>query len=111
VKDLVRNFELPTTKVQLIGSRLRQWKLLEKDVKVSFYRKSHSSISKYFSIDGDMLYCKDVCELMEELELQHVPELWFFIDSSKVSLKAILLHNGKKRPSIPPARAVRMKET
>ena len=79
---------------------------------MSFYRKSQLNIAKYFSVDGDMLYCKDVCGLMEELQLQHVPELWtFFIDSSKVSLKAVLLHNGNKRPSIPPALAVGIKET
>ena len=76
VNDLVLNFELPTTKAQLLGSRFQQWEVLEKDVKVSFYRKSLSNIAKYFSINGDMLYCKDVCGLMEELQLQHVPELW-----------------------------------
>ena len=34
-----------------------------------------------------------------------------FIDSSKVSLKAVLLHNGNKHPSIPLAHAVEMEET
>jgi hypothetical protein len=34
-----------------------------------------------------------------------------FIDSSKVSLKAVLLHNGNKYPSVPLAHAVNMKES
>jgi hypothetical protein len=34
-----------------------------------------------------------------------------FIDSSKVSLKAVLLHNGNKFPSVPLAHAANMKES
>jgi hypothetical protein len=34
-----------------------------------------------------------------------------FIDSSKASLKAVLLHNGNKYPSVPLAHAVNMKES
>lgn len=33
-----------------------------------------------------------------------------FIDGSKYSLKALLLHNGNKKPSIPIAHAVNTKE-
>ena len=33
-----------------------------------------------------------------------------FVDSSKVSLKAVLLRNGKKFPSVPLAHAINMKE-
>jgi hypothetical protein len=39
LNEIIRNFELPKTKAQLLGSRLQKWNLLEKDVKVSFYRK------------------------------------------------------------------------
>jgi hypothetical protein len=61
---------------------------------------------------GSMVYCKDVCGLMEELQLQYAPEQWrLFIDSSKVSLKAVLKHNAKKHPSIPLAHAVHIKES
>jgi len=62
---------------------------------------------------GDLLYCSDdVCGLMEVLQLQHSPEQWrLFVDSSEVSLKTVLLHNGHKHPSIPLAHAVHMKET
>jgi hypothetical protein len=111
-KDLFRDFVLPKTKAQLLVSRLQQWNLLEKGVKVSFHRKSQSNIVKYYSIDGDLAHCKDVCVLLEELQLQPAPEQWrIFTDSSKFSLKAILLHNGNKYPSIPLFHAVHMKET
>jgi hypothetical protein len=48
---------------------------------------------------------------MEELQLEHTCGQWrLFIDSSKVSLKAMLLHNGNKFPSVPLAHTVHMKE-
>jgi hypothetical protein len=78
---------------------------------VSFCRKKQSDIAKYISMDGDLVYCNDICGSMEELQLQHAPEEWrLLIHSSKVSLKAVLLHNGHKHRSIPVAHAVHMKE-
>jgi hypothetical protein len=68
LKDLVRDLDLPETKAQLLGSRLQQWNLLEKRVKVSLCRKRQANISSYFSMDGDHVYCNEVCGLMEELQ-------------------------------------------
>jgi hypothetical protein len=83
-KDPVREFVLPKTKAQLLGSRLQQWNLPEKGVKVSFYWKRQSNIAKYYSNDGDLVHCNDICVLMEELQLQPAPEQWrFFINLSK----------------------------
>jgi hypothetical protein len=49
---------------------------------------------------------------MEELQLEHTSGQWrLFIDSSKVSVKTVLLLNGNKLPSIPLVHAVHMKET
>jgi hypothetical protein len=48
---------------------------------------------------------------MEELQLEHTSGQWrLFIDSSKVSLKAVLLLNGNKFPSIPLIHTVHMKK-
>ena len=55
---------------------------------------------------------KDVCFVMEVLGREYNPDLWrLFIDSSKVSLKVVLLHNGNGYPSIPLAHAANMKES
>jgi hypothetical protein len=41
----------------------------------------------------------------------NISEQWrLFSDSSKVSLKTVLLHNGNQLPSIPLTQAVHMKE-
>ncbi|GBM63472.1 hypothetical protein AVEN_260905-1 [Araneus ventricosus] len=47
-----------------------------------------------FCQDGDVIFCNDVDSLFKALGLQHNPQEWrLFIDPSKVSLKAVLLHN------------------
>jgi hypothetical protein len=49
---------------------------------------------------------------MEALGHQHnAPEWCLFTDSSKVSLKAVLPHNGNKYPSVPLAHTVNMHES
>ncbi|GBO14347.1 hypothetical protein AVEN_273595-1 [Araneus ventricosus] len=55
-----------------------------------------------FCQDSDVIFCNDADTLFKALGLQHNPQEWrLFIDSSKVSLKAVLLHNGNKPSSIP----------
>ncbi|GBO02165.1 hypothetical protein AVEN_171773-1 [Araneus ventricosus] len=64
-----------------------------------------------FCHDGDVIFCNDVDSLFKALGQQHNPQEWrLLIDSSQVSLKAVLLHNGNKHPLIPVGYAVRMKE-
>jgi hypothetical protein len=47
---------------------------------------------------------------MEELQLEHTFVQWrLYIDSSKINLKTVLLHNGNKFAYIPMAHAVHIK--
>jgi len=49
---------------------------------------------------------------MEVLGHEYNPDQWrFFIDLSKMSLKVVLLHNGKRFPSVPLAHPANMKES
>lgn len=49
--------------------------------------------------------------LFEEIGIPCIPSDWrLFIDSSSKSLKAVLLHNGNKFPSLPVAHSVMLKE-
>jgi len=46
------------------------------------------------------VFCNDVCSVMEVLDHEYNPDEWrLFIDSSKLSLKVVLLHSGKRLPS------------
>jgi len=58
------------------------------------------------------VFCYDVDGLMDTLGIKYDPQEWrLFIDSSELSLKAVLLHNGNQHPCIPVGHAVHMKDT
>jgi hypothetical protein len=75
------------------------------------FRHQQKDIAQYFSSAGDLVYCTDIDKIMAALGQDHKTDEWrLFVDSSKHSIKAVLLHNGNKHPSIPIAYAVHMKE-
>ena len=112
LNDLVRDLELPKSKAELLGSRLQQWNLLAGDVRVSMFRDRQKDLVPFFFMEGDLVACNNIDGVMAALNIVHDPDEWrLFIDSSKTSLKAVLLHNGNVLPSIPVGHAVHMKET
>ena len=59
-----------------------------------------------------LVACTDIDGLMQTISINHIPLDWrLFIDSSKLSLKAILHHNGNTLPSIPLGHSVHNKES
>ena len=77
-----------------------------------FYSGRHEEFKDLFSQKDGVVFCNDVCSDMEVLGLKSNPEQWrLFINSSKINLKVVLLHNGNKFPSIPLAHAANMKES
>jgi len=53
-------------------------------------------------MERGLVTCNDIDGLMQTLNINHNPLDWrLFTDSSKLSLKAVLLHNGNNLPSIP----------
>jgi len=46
LNNLFWGLDLPIFKAQLLGSKLQQWNLLDKGVKVSFYRKRQLNVAK-----------------------------------------------------------------
>ena len=61
------------------------------------YRNRHSDFTEYFSETDGHAYARKECR--------------FFIDSSTSVLKGVLLHNGNRKPSVPIAHGVHVKET
>lgn len=62
-------------------------------------------------MENRLCYCTNVSGLFTFLGFPHNPsDRRLFIDSSKRSLKAVLLHKGNKYPSIPIAHSVHLKE-
>jgi hypothetical protein len=63
-------------------------------------------------MERDLVDCSDIDGLMKTLNINHNPLDWrLFTDSSKLSLKAVLLHNGNTLPSIPVGHSMHNKES
>jgi len=79
---------------------------------VCFYHGRQAEFKDLFSQEDGVVFCNGVCSVMEVLGRKFNPDQWrLFIDSSKMSLKVVLLHNGNKFPSVPLAHAASMKES
>ena len=112
LSDLVRDLYLTKQQAEMLGSRLKQWNLLDSHAKITLYRNRNKKLMKYFTMNGLICSCTDIKGLMCDLRLTYSVDDWrLFIDSSKTSLKAVLLHNTNLLPSVPVAHAVGMPET
>ena len=86
--------------------------MVEKDVKVSYYRKRNGDFSSAFKVEGPLCYCHDIKELFQTLGIVNgVNECRLFIDFLKRNLKTVLLHVGNKRLFIPIAHSAQLKES
>jgi len=76
------------------------------------YRKRHDNLVHFFKIERGLVACADIDGLMQTLNINHNPLDWkLFVESSKLSLKAVLLHNGNTLPSIPVGHSAHNKES
>ena len=112
MNDLIRDLNLPKQSAEVLVSRLQEKHLFKAGTSVSFYRNREEKLRKYFQSDGQLVYCSDVERLLLAMGLSaYRSNDWrLFIDSSKRSLKCVLLHNGKQYGSIPIGHSVTLKE-
>ena len=114
VNDLVRDLGLPKDGAEFLASWLKHNVKEAKNVKTSYYRDREREYRQYFFADEEhsLVYCHDVIGLMNKLKpgCYKSDEWRLFIDSSKRSLKAVLLHNTNVYASIPVAHSVVIKE-
>lgn len=102
ISILVTDLVLSKEKAELLTSKLKQWNLLQADVNITHFRNRYN----------DLIYCSNINGLIHKMGHQHIAGEWIlFIDASKNSLKAVLLHNGNKLPSLPIDYGARFKET
>ena len=112
MNDLVRDLGLSKAGAELLASRLNEKKLTQSGVKIAYYRSRESEFLKFFSTDWGFVYCNDISGLLLALGLpSYNSNDWgLFIDSSKKSLKCVLLHNGNKFGAVPVGHSVILKE-
>jgi len=72
----------------------------------------YEDLVQFFKMERSLVACTNNDGLMQTLNINHIPLDWqLFIHLSKLSLKAVLLHNGNTLPSIPVGHSVHNKES
>ena len=85
LNDLVRGLRLSKSGAELPASRLKQWGALAEMLKYLFLRHVRSLWKFSFSVESDIVCCKNVTGLMSKLNIEHNPDEWrLFIDESKL---------------------------
>ena len=111
LNDLTRDLNLPKDAAELLGSRLKERSMLAPGTSFSWYRHREKDFLPFFAEDEDLVFCKDIPGLTKMYDIEYDSNEWrLFIDSSKRSLKAVLLHNGNTYALLPVAHSVHLKE-
>lgn len=112
LNDLIRDLDLSKKQAELLGSRLQGWNLLASGTKVSVYRRRQDDLLQFFDKVDSFCFCTDIEGLFNCMQCEYKSTDWtLFIDSSTLSLKAVLLHNDSIHPSVPVGHAVHVKES
>ncbi|KAL4113048.1 hypothetical protein QTP88_016749 [Uroleucon formosanum] len=113
LNDLIKDLDLPKDGSELLASRLRNKNLLAPGTLSSFYRNRKHEYVQYFTQEESLVYCNNIPKLINKLgNIEYNKNEWrLFIDSSKRSLKGVLLHNGNFLASVPVTHSVYLKET
>jgi hypothetical protein len=113
LNDLIRELQLTKEKSELLGSRLREKNMLTSGIKFSWYRNWEKEFRKYYAQEDQVVFCTGIRNLLHQLgEKEYDPSTWrLFIDSSKRSLKAVLLHNSNVLASTPLAHSTKLSES
>ena len=77
--------------------------MLDKDTNFTFYRNRDVEFIPLFNQTPELVYCSDIKRVLLMLGAdKYNPNSWrLFINSSKPSLKCVLLYNTNKYASIP----------
>ena len=60
----------------MLGARLKQWNLLQKDIKICVFRNSHTNLASFYQVEGGICFCADVDGLMHELDRTWEAFVW-----------------------------------
>lgn len=99
---------------ELLARLLNENHLLARETRITAYRGRQKNLQECFMTDFDKTYayCHNVEKLMEVMGIVYRAEEWrLFIDASKNSLKAVLLHKTNEKPAVPIAYNTETEET
>lgn len=112
LNDLVRDLGLSKELAEVLASRLKEKNLLQENTHITFYRKREQDLLAFFTSGEQFVYCCNIAGLLNAMGIsKYDPSEWrLFIDSSKKSLKCVLLHIGNLYSAIPIGHSVHLKE-
>ena len=112
LNDLIHYLNLSMDQSQILALSLKERNMLTHDTSISYYKSRESSFRKFFDVKDSFVFCGNAKGLLPELRIRHYDacEWRLLLDSSKQSLKCVLLHNGNTLGSIPIAHSVHAKE-
>ena len=95
LNHLVCDLNLLKKQAELLGSRLKGLNLLHQDSKICFFCNHQNEFKEFFCQENALVFCNNACCVIEALGHEHDPTEWrLCVDSSEVSSKYVLLHNG-----------------
>ena len=97
---------------EVLVSRLQEKNQLSHTTKVSYFRNREQAFVPFFTEENKFVYCHNISGLLQELGMPvYHPNDWrLFLDSSKHSLKCVLLHNGNVYAAVPIGHSVYLRE-
>ena len=112
LNDLVCDLGLSKKAAEVLAFRLQEKHLLDDSAKVSYFRKRYQSFVTFFSEKKQFVYCHDIPDLPRQLDVaSYIPNKWrLFLDSSKQSLKCVLLHNVNLYGGVPIGHSVHLRK-
>ena len=112
LNDLVRDLGLSKNAAEVLASRLQEKNQLSHTTKVSYFRNREQVFVPFFTEENKFVYCHNISGLLQELGMPvYHPNDWrLFLDSSKHSLKCVLLHNGNVCAAVPIGHSVYLRE-
>ena len=98
LNDLVRDLNLSKESSVLLAPCLGEHGVLDSGTKITFYRNRDDLLLRFFIMEDDFVFCSNIPGLLAEMGLsKYNSDEWrSFIDSSKRSLKCVLLHKSNK---------------
>ena len=94
LSNLIRDLSLAKESSEVLASRLKDRNLLQHGTKITFYRTRDKDFVPFFDDQLNFVFCKDIPGVLMKLGVtENSPADWrLFIDSSKRSLKCVILH-------------------
>ena len=69
LNDLARDLYLSKQQSELLASRLKQWNLVQEDVRITSFRNWNKDLASFFDMENKLCYCTNIPGLFMSLGL------------------------------------------